>query len=215
MTLDYILILISALGLLLCLLAVLRLRRHLFSGSLAVILTFVFTAGVILVSKDVLSYRNLADETMVARVFVGANQDAKQFLVSVDTLNGQPLQSYLLMGDQWQIDSRVMRWQLPAARLGFDNLYRLERLLGRYADIENERNAPRTVYLLSLSEPLDVWDLLRSNDFFHQWVEANYGNAVFAPMVDGAQFGVYLGRSGLFIRPENPIAVKALRNWPA
>jgi hypothetical protein len=215
MTLDYILILISALGLLLCLLAVLRLRRHLFSGSLAVILTLVFTAGVILVSKDVLSYRNLAAETMVARVFVGANQDAKQFLVSVDTLNGQPLQSYLLMGDQWQIDSRVMRWQLPAARLGFNNLYRLERLLGRYADIENERNAPRTVYLLSLSEPLDVWDLLRSNDFFHKWVEANYGDAVFAPMVDGAQFGVYLGRSGLFIRPENPIAVKALRNWPA
>ncbi|WP_373090124.1 cation/multidrug efflux pump [Zhongshania sp.] len=215
MTLDYTLILISGAGLLLCFLAVLRLRQHFVSGALAVVLTFGFTTGVILVSKDVLSYRNLADETMVARVFVGANKDPKQFLVSVDTLNDQPLQSYLLMGDQWQIDSRVMRWQLPAARLGFDNLYRLERLLGRYADIENERNAPRTVYLLSLSKPLDAWDLLRSNDFFHKWVEADYGNAVFAPMVDGAQFAVYLGRSGLFIRPENPIAVKALRNWPA
>ncbi len=215
MSLDHTLILISAGGALLCMLAVLRLRKHLFSGVLAVIITFGFTAGAVIVSKDVLSYRNLADETMVARVFVGAHSEAQQYLVSVDTLNGEPLQSYLLMGDQWQIDSRVMRWQLPAARLGFDNLYRLERLLGRYADIENERNAPRTIYLISLSEPFDVWAWLRSNSVLNEWLEANFGNAVFAPMVDGAQYSVYLGRSGLFIRAENPIAVKALRNWSA
>ncbi|WP_373079286.1 cation/multidrug efflux pump [Zhongshania sp.] len=215
MSLDYVLIIISAVGVLLCFLAILRIRKHLFSGSLAVLLAFTFTLSAVIVSKDVLSYRNLADETMVARVFVGAQAEDKQYLVSVDTLNNAPLQSFLLMGDQWQIDSRVMRWQLPAARLGFDNLYRLERLLGRYADIENERNAPRTLYLLSLSEPLDVWNWLRGNAYLQKWIEANYGNAVFAPMVDGAQYGVYLGRSGLFIRPENPIAVKALRNWPA
>ncbi|MDF1691722.1 MAG: cation/multidrug efflux pump [Zhongshania sp.] len=215
MSLDYLFLLISALGLLLCLLAVLRLRKHLFSGSVAVVLAFGFTTGAIVVSKDVLSYRHLADEQMVARVFVGASKEAQEYLVSVDTLDGEALQSFLLKGDQWQIDSRIIRWQMPVARLGLDNLYRLERLLGRYSDIENERNAPRTVYLINLSKPLDVWQWLRSNDTVQKWVDANYGNSVFAPMIDGAQFSVYLSHNGLFIRPENPIAVKALRNWPA
>ena len=215
MSLDNILILICGTGVVLCFLALLRLRNHFLSGLLAVILSFGLTGGAIIVSKDVLSYRYLADEKMVARVFVGAQKEAHQYLVSVDTLGDEALQSYLLLGDQWQIDSRIIRWRLPVARLGFDNLYRLERLLGRYADIENERNAPRSVYLISLSDPFDVWAWLRSTTVMQEWIDANYGNAVFAPMVDGAQFGVYLGHNGLFIRAENPIAAKALRNWSA
>ncbi|WP_146047841.1 cation/multidrug efflux pump [Zhongshania marina] len=167
----------------------------------------------VIVTKDVYSYRHLADEQLVARVFI-AGKEKQQYIVSVDTANEEPMQTFLLMGDQWQLDSRVIRWALPVARLGFDNLFRLERLTGRYQSIEEERNLTRTVYLINLSEPVDIWTWLRRSEFFHKWVEADYGNAVFAPMVDGAQFNVYLGRSGLFIRAENPIAVKALGNWP-
>lgn len=211
--LDQILLILTGFGVLLCLMAVLRLRRHVFSGLLAVILSVSFTAMAVIVTKDVYSYRHLADEQLVARVFI-AGKEKQQYIVSVDTANEEPMQTFLLMGDQWQIDSRVIRWALPVARLGFDNLFRLERLTGRYQSIEEERNLTRTVYLINLSEPVDIWTWLRRSEFFHKWVEADYGNAVFAPMVDGAQFNVYLGRSGLFIRAENPIAVKALGNWP-
>ena len=41
---------------------------------------------------------------------------------------------YVLYGDQWQIDARVVRWKLPALMAGVPPLYRLERLSGRYGD---------------------------------------------------------------------------------
>ena len=196
--LDQALLIICGVGVLLCFLAFIRLRRHVFTGLIAVLLSLSFTGAAVVITKDVYSYRHLADEQ----------------LVSVDTVNEDPLQTFLIMGDQWQLDSRVIRWKLPIARLGFDNLYRLERLSGRYQSIEEERNMARTIYLISLSEPVDIWAWLHSNSYLNKWVEADYGNAVFAPMVDGAQFNVYLGRDGLFIRAGNPIAVKALGNWP-
>tara|TARA_R110001592_G_scaffold217488_6_gene471234 strand:- start:11284 stop:11940 length:657 start_codon:yes stop_codon:yes gene_type:complete len=212
--LDQLLLIITGVGLILCFLAFIRLRRHVFSGLVAVLLSVSFTGMAVVVTKDVYSYRHLADEQLVARVFV-SGKTAQQFMVSVDTVNDEPLQTFLVMGDQWQLDSRVVRWKLAVARLGFNNLYRLERLSGRYQSIEEERNLARTIYLINLSEPVDIWDWLRSNEYLHKWVDADYGNAVFAPMVDGAQYNVYLGRSGLFIQAENPIAVKALGNWPA
>ncbi|MBW2939152.1 cation/multidrug efflux pump [Zhongshania aquimaris] len=211
--LDQALLIICSVGVLLCFLAFIRLRRHVFTGLVAVLLSLSFTGAALVITKDVYSYRHLADEQLVARIFV-AGKAKQQYIVSVDTVNDDPLQTFLIMGDQWQLDSRVIRWNFPIARLGFDNLYRLERVSGRYQSIEEERNMARTIYLISLSEPVDIWAWLHSNSYLIKWVEADYGNAVFAPMVDGAQFNVYLGRDGLFIRAGNPIAVKALGNWP-
>ncbi|WP_269620812.1 cation/multidrug efflux pump [Zhongshania sp. BJYM1] len=211
--LDQLLLILTGLGVLMCFLAFVRFRRHAFTGFLALIVSVSFTGAAVIVTKDVYSYRHLADEQLVARVFV-AGKEKQQFIVSVDTVNDEPLQTFLLMGDQWQLDSRVIRWAEPIARLGFDNLYRLDRLSGRYQSIEEERDLARTIYLISISDPIDLWEWLRSNEYLRKWVDADYGTAVFAPMVDGAQFSVYLGRSGLFIRAENPIAVKALGNWP-
>ena len=40
-----------------------------------------------------------------------------------------------LRGDEWQIDARVLKWRGMAVLIGFDTLYRLDRLSGRYRDI--------------------------------------------------------------------------------
>ncbi|MBU0539117.1 MAG: hypothetical protein KKF24_16785, partial [Gammaproteobacteria bacterium] len=114
-SLDQLLLVISGLGVLLCFLAFIRLRRHLFSGLIAVLLALSFTGAAVVVTKDVYSYRHLADEQLIARVFV-AGKDKQQFIVSVDTVNNEPLQTFLIMGDQWQLDSRIIRWTLPVAR---------------------------------------------------------------------------------------------------
>ena len=48
-------------------------------------------------------------------------------------------QRYALRGDDWQVDARVLKWRGAANVLGFDTAYRLERIGGRYADIDRER----------------------------------------------------------------------------
>src|SRR6185312_15285224 len=72
----------------------------------------------------------------------------RQFAVSVQTPGGQP-RHYQVRGDEWQIDARVLKWRALGTVLGFDTVYRLERLSGRYGDVQSESSSPRTVYELA------------------------------------------------------------------
>jgi hypothetical protein len=118
-----------------------------------------------------------------------------------------------LRGDEWQIDARVLKWYALANLVGFDSAYRLERISGRYADIERERNAPRTVFTLNSPYGIDTWTLLRTWRRYLPWVDAFYGSAVYVPMSDGAQFQVLVSQSGLIVRPLNGVARDAVGAW--
>ena len=84
--LDQALLIICGVGVLLCFLAFIRLRRHVFTGLIAVLLSLSFTGAAVVITKDVYSYRHLADEQLVARIFV-AGKAKQQYIVSVDTVN--------------------------------------------------------------------------------------------------------------------------------
>lgn len=70
-------------------------------------------------------------------------------------------QSFELRGDEWRIDARVLKWRGLANIAGFDTVYRLERIGGRYRDIDSERGAPRTVHVLNQPARIDAWALRR------------------------------------------------------
>jgi hypothetical protein len=118
-----------------------------------------------------------------------------------------------LMGDQWQLDARVMKWEGMANMLGLDSLYRLERISGRYSDIVFERSASRTVYGLSEEAGVDIWDLSQEYKSWLPWVDTIYGSAAYLPMADGASFKVNLSTTGLVARPANEIAKESVKNW--
>ncbi|AKH69772.1 hypothetical protein IMCC21906_02104 [Spongiibacter sp. IMCC21906] len=199
-------------GFLLCLLSLMLVRRRPMAGVIALVLTLSATTGLTFLSRDLLSYRRLGDEELVAKVFVG-KRDKQRFVVSVDQRDEDALQSFMIAGDQWQLDSRVLKWKKDLARLGFSNIFRLERISGRYEDVSAENNQVHTAYLVNSSDPVDAWYWVREIDYLWRWVDADYGSAVFAPMVDGAQYAVYMTYNGLSLRAENPIAEAALRQW--
>ena len=64
---------------------------------------------------------------------------------------------FVLSGDEWQLDARVLKWKGWANLFGLDAQYRLERVSGRYRDIEQERTGERTVYALAENPGLDLW----------------------------------------------------------
>jgi hypothetical protein len=107
-----------------------------------------------------------------------------------------------LAGDEWQLDARVLKWRGWANLLGFDARYRLERISGRYRDIAQERNAPRTVHELGESAGIDVWTLSQTHPRWLPFVDAIYGSAAYLPMAEGARYEVTLGQSGLIARPK-------------
>lgn len=107
-----------------------------------------------------------------------------------------------LRGDEWQLDARVLKWRGWANLLGLDARYRLERISGRYRDIEQERSAPRTPHELAEARGIDLWELAQRQPRWLPFVDAIYGSATYLPMADGARYQVSLGQGGLIARPE-------------
>ena len=90
-------------------------------------------------------------------------------------------------------------------------MFRLERIAGRYRDIDAERSAPHSVYRLHGDDSFDVWTVVRAAHL--PWVDARYGSAVYLPMADGAAFVVSVGPGGLVARPRNDAARAAVNGW--
>jgi hypothetical protein len=119
-----------------------------------------------------------------------------------------------ISGDQWQLDARVLKWKPWANIAGLDASYRLERMSGRYANIDDERSAPRTVYQLNENPGLDLFQVLNSK-YAKQLpvLDAHYGNATYIPMADKATYYVTMTQDSLIARPANDEARTAVANW--
>ena len=156
-------------------------------------------------------YDQLIDEQPVSQIEF--SQSAPGEYVARVMIAGEHDKLLPLRGDEWQMDARVINWQPPATLLGLDPIYQLERLSGRYADVGDERNSPRTVYALSDTPNLDFWRLARTFPVLLPGVDAYYGTATYLPMADGARFEISLTRTALIARPVNEPARRAVGDW--
>jgi len=182
-----------------------RLVRGLLSA-----LMLCFAAAIGLLCVSLLGYARLLQDADVARLEF--RQLAPQRFELVLTARDMPAQRFELAGDEWQLDARVLRWQLPAALAGAPPLYRLERLSGRYADIDQEREAVRSVHSLSDHAFPDLWTLRRQFPEALAFVDADFGSAAYLPMLDGARYAVRLNpRGGLVAQPADEETRRKLR----
>jgi hypothetical protein len=203
------------LGLAMLFAAVRRLRqRRVFgaftSGASALVL-FLAAVCIFLIGANLRTYQRLtleqpAGELQFSRA---GSQTFNAVLTYPDGQNAY----FLLRGDEWQIDARVLKWHAFANLLGFDAAYRLERVSGRYSKIEDERTAPHTVYELNATGRIDPWDLVHRYRSWIPWVDALYGSATFLPMADGALYEIEVSQSGLLGRPLNHAAREAIESW--
>jgi len=165
-----------------------------------------------LVAASLHGYQRLTHEQLAAKVTL-RQLGERQYALTLEPPGGAA-RHYEMRGDEWQIDARVLKWRPAATIAGFDTLYRLERLSGRYGDIVQERTAKRTVHALAVTdEPVDLWDLAKRYHSYVPLVDALYGSAAYVPMAEGAEYTVTVSATGLVIRPGNDAAKKALGGW--
>ena len=164
-----------------------------------------------LVATNLVTYARLTHEQEAARVQI-RQLGERRYTVSVQP-KGAPPRHFELRGDEWQIDARVLKWSAMGNLLGFDSVYRLERLSGRYGDITLEKNAPRTVHALTEDPGVDLWSLARKHHRYLRFTDALYGSAAYVPMAEGAEYAVSVTASGLVVRPGNDAAKKAVGGW--
>ena len=148
------------------------------------------------------TYHRFTHETPVASIMF-KEVDGQRYDAEFTPVDGPP-RIYRLEGDEWQLDVRMIKWTDWLTFLGEDPLYRLDRLSGRFLDIEEARKVARfTAHALSEDVLVDFWDLARANGEWLPGVDAAYGSGVFLPMADGMQYQIAITRSGLIARAED------------
>lgn len=204
------------LGLLFFIIACTRLRRRRWLGAgghgLFSITLLAIAMALAAVGFNLHTYQRLTHERDVAEI--SFRQLAPQrFQVRIHYPDMERYQELQLSGDAWQIDARVLKWRGPALLAGLDSGYRLERISGRYENIEAERNQTRSVHALSENPGVDLWSLTRRFERWLPWLDADYGSATYLPMRDEARYRISMTQSGLIARASNTAGQQAIDTW--
>src|SRR5438876_5750410 len=147
-------------------------------------------------------YRALTHEEVAARISVRPAGPQK-FAATVRYPDGRE-QVFDLAGDEIYVDAHILKWKPIANVIGLHTAYELDRVSGRYQAIEQERSAPRTVYLLREERPVELFRLLQRYAFLAPLYDAEYGSATFVPVKEPAELEVRVSTSGLLVREAKP-----------
>jgi len=215
MPLNALIAIFGLIGLFLLIVAVRRFRvlnvgSGVFSGTMALVF-LVLAAIVFALVLDLRTYQRLTSEAPAGELDL--SRVAPHQYDAVLTYPNGTVAVFFLRGDEWQVDGRILKWQGTVNLLGFDAALRLDRISGRYTNIEDERGQPRTVYQLRPPDTIDLWDLAHRYHRWLPWVDAVYGSATFLPMADKGSYEISASQTGLIARPLNEAARNAINGW--
>lgn len=172
------------------------------AGTLAglLMLSCAALAGVIAIGMQ--GYQSLTREEIAATLTVRP-LGSKRFEATVRLADGSEM-VYDVVGDEVYVDAHVLKWHPYANLFGLHTSYELDRIGGRYQEIDQERAAPRTVYPLGKTKAVDLFGLRRKYEFLGPLVDAQYGSATFLPVTGPAILEVRVSTSGLLMRQTGP-----------
>jgi hypothetical protein len=144
-------------------------------------------------------YRSLTREDLAARITVRPTgpQRFTATMVFPDGRQG----NYLIAGDEIYVDARILKWHALANALGLHTAYELDRVGGRYREIDKERANSRTLYAIGQTKQVDLFELRKRFPFLGALFDAEYGSAAFFPVSQPADLELRVSTTGLLIRP--------------
>ena len=182
---------------------------HTFISIIALMIGAIIAAfGINLYTYDRLSYEEAIAELRAIKL--GDQRYQIDLLLPKSGTRSQ----YEVIGDQWLLDARIIKWSPKGNLLGLDAKYRLERLSGRFNDAKQEAEAKsRTIYSLRRNPGLDFSAYAQKYRKYMPYLDTIFGSGVYMPMADKAIYRVYINQSGLSAKPVNGAAEKAVENW--
>ncbi|MDH3272733.1 MAG: hypothetical protein OEN56_15450 [Gemmatimonadota bacterium] len=166
------------------------------TGGAALFLSLAALSATLAASTQ--GYRSLTREE-VAMTVSTIPTGPSAFMAHVSFPDGRDT-TYAVRGDQLLVDAHILKWHYWANVLGLTTQYELDRLTGRYIDIESERAAERTVHSLKSDKPVDVVDLIERYTLLALLVDAEYGSATYIEVDRPARFEVVVSTTGLLVR---------------
>jgi hypothetical protein len=152
------------------------------------------------ISISIQSYNALTREVLAATVEIFPV--SKQIFMARITFPDSSEKQYKLEGDEFYIDAHILKWKSLANLFGLHTFYELDRIAGRYTDIEDETNKNRTVYSVAEDKLIDAFDLRLKYPFLSFLVDAEYGSASFITTNAHKNLQIMVSTTGLLIRDE-------------
>jgi len=143
-------------------------------------------------------YHALTDEEVAANISVSPIAP-QRFAATIRFPDGRKA-NYILAGDEIYIDAHILKWQPLANLFGLHTAYELDRIGGRYRDIEQERSAERTLQSLKQEKPVNLFELRQRHTSLAILVDAKYGSATFIPVTEPAELELRVSTTGLLLR---------------
>lgn len=176
------------------------------ANTVLALLMLSLTALFATLSVSTQGYRALTREELVASVTTRKIAE-QRFEARVNFPDGRDT-VFFLAGDEFYMDARILKWKPIANVLGLHTDYELDRISGRYLDLTAEQSGPRTVFALSPSKRLDLFELRRQHPILGWLVDAEYGSGTFIATDDQALFDVLVSTSGLLVRKRGAMNVE-------
>ena len=154
------------------------------------------------VSIGLIGYRALTREDVAARITVKP-AGPKRFEATFRFPDGRQA-TYTLAGDEIYVDAHIIKWHPYANMIGLHTAYELDRVAGRYRDVEDERKAPRTVHALAREKPIDLYGMRQRFTFLSPVFDAEYGSASYVPVTQPQEFELRVSTTGLLLREAKP-----------
>jgi len=143
-------------------------------------------------------YRQLSNEQTILQIetFPISNQ---RFSVLVTWPDGEQ-KAFHLNGDQLYIDAQILKWKHAANLVGLHTYYELDRIGGRYLQISDEHEKPRSIFSLKTKKPVDIYSLADQHQWLTPLLDTSYGSATFADISEPGIWELRVSTSGLLLR---------------
>jgi hypothetical protein len=145
-------------------------------------------------------YQALTHEELAATVEIMPVGDQK--FVAHFTFPDSTVSEFELAGDELYVDAHILKWKSFANLFGLHTFYELDRVAGRYSEIEEETSKDRTVYSLANEKMINIFDLRVKHELLSFLLDAEYGSATFINVSKSAKFNIMVSTTGLLIRTE-------------
>lgn len=159
---------------------------------ISIVLNFIL-AGLL-----ILTYTTLTQETPITTIMF-ERKDSEKFEAVLKDKDGGTIGSYIIDGNQWQLDVGFYKVSYIATILGVSSKYTLDRFRGRYSNIDDANMKQSKAYKLESNALVDTFSF-----FF----DTSYGSSTYKDIKLNTLFTVYKTPTGIIVR-EKPILEKA------
>ena len=151
-----------------------------------------------MIAFGIQGYQTLTREEIAAQISVSPIAP-QRFAATFRYPDGR-VANFMIAGDEIYVDAHILKWQPLANLFGLHTAYELDRVAGRYRDIEQERTAERTIHTLSQDKPINLFGLRQRHTFLAILLDAKYGSATFVPVIQPAELELRISTTGLLMR---------------